>query len=262
MHKPQSTRHSSSSQQPAAASSQPAKLHSSAPDAIQRAYPEVRLRSGKDYADPSTYAHRWPSLDEYARLLVLRYTAPRTRYSYYRSLRLIMDHFQRDPASLSETDLADYLIHVRMQKGWQPKTIRQTVAAARVFFHEMLRHSDWRVLDQVKTKDPQRLPAVLTREQVRALLAHIRLRRYRTPLKLIYCCGLRLSECLNLTVHDIDGSSGSLRVRGGKGAKDLRSYWAIHRHPVLLFPHVGRGDEGGGRLRERMRAADRPMPHN
>ena len=45
----------------------------------------------------------------------------------------------------------------------------------------MLGHDDWTVFSQIRTKDHDELPPVLTREQVHDLLAHIRLRRYRTP---------------------------------------------------------------------------------
>jgi site-specific recombinase XerD len=51
-------------------------------------------------------------------------------------------------------------------------------------------------------------------------LKAIRLRRYRIPIKLIYCCGLRLSECLSLTIQDIIAKEGKLWIRGGKGNKD------------------------------------------
>ncbi|MEZ5324167.1 MAG: hypothetical protein R3F19_03795 [Verrucomicrobiales bacterium] len=62
----------------------------------------------------------------------------------------------------------------------------------KLFFVEMLGHEDWKVFSQIKTKDHDELPAVLSREQVHRLL-HIRLRRYLSPMKLIYCCGLRLA---------------------------------------------------------------------
>ncbi len=58
----------------------------------------------------------------------------------------------------------------------------------------MLGRGEWKVFSQVRTRDHDELPAVLTREQVARLLGAIRLRRYRTPVKLIYCAGLRLSE--------------------------------------------------------------------
>jgi site-specific recombinase XerD len=105
-------------------------------------------------------------------------------------------------------------------------------------------------------------------------LAHVRLRRYRTPLKLIYCCGLRLSECLGLTIHDIRGQENKLFIRHSKGHKDrvvplptsmwreLQRYWRFHRHPLLIFPNVGRGENTPQALAQRMRKATGPMPHS
>jgi hypothetical protein len=112
----------------------------------------------------------------------------------------------------------------------------------------------WRVFSQIRIKDHDFLPAVLTRQQVHDLLGCVRLRRYRTPIKLIYCCGLRLGECLSLTIHDILGDERKLVIRNSKGhqdrviplpalmLEDLREYWSFHRHRRWLFPNVGRGD--------------------
>ena len=211
---------------------------------------------------------------QFARVLALRYDSLRTRHSYYRQLRLLSEHFNADPALITEEILRDYLLHVKTVRLWQPKTIRQAVAAAQLFFINQLGHPRWRLFDQVKAKGHDTLPPVLTREQVKALLKHIRLRRYRTPLKLIYCCGLRLAECLQLTKHDIIGSENKLRIRAGKGNKDrtiplpaqmleeLRDYWSFHRHPLLLFPNAGRGDNTPQALAKRMHSATRTMPHN
>jgi integrase/recombinase XerD len=237
-----------------------------------RFHPGVRTDASRAYADPTTYTHPWPSMADFARRLALGMLAPRSRHSYYRDLRLLHEHFGCDPATLTEARVTDYLIHVKMVKNWRPKTVRQTAAAARLFFVDMLGHADWIVFNNVRAKDHDELPLVLTREQVLALLTRIRLRRYRIPLKLIYCCGLRLSECLSLTIHDIIGSEQKLRVRHGKGGKDrivplacemledLRRYWAFHKHPLLLFPNVGRGHNDADQLRARMHAATAPMP--
>lgn len=211
---------------------------------------------------------------QFARMLGLRYDSLRTRHSYYRQLRLLAEHFNADPALVTEEMLRDYLLHVKTIRLWQPKTIRQALATAQLFFIDQLGHPRWRLFDQVKAKDHDTLPPVLTREQVRALLKHIRLRRYRTPLKLIYCCGLRLSECLRLTKHDVIGSENKLRIRAGKGnkdrtiplpdgmLKDLRTYWKVHKHPLLIFPNVGRGDNTPEALVKRMHSATSTIPHN
>jgi hypothetical protein len=189
----------------------------------------LRPFGGCAQRDPLDYdSHPYPSMLRFAKHLVLSFDAPRTRHSYYRQMRLIHEQSQCDPASMTEEMLRDYFLYVKTVKCWKPKTIR--------------------------------------------LLRHIRLRRYRIPVKLIYCCGLRLSECLSLTIHDIDAKGGKLWIRNSKRNKDrmvpisqtmvedLRRYWKFHRHPLLLFPNVGRGACPPDKVARRMRDAVRPMP--
>ena len=234
---------------------------------------DLRPYGGCAQRDPLDYAsHPYPSMLRFARHLALQFDAPRTRHSYYRQLRLIHEHSQCDPADMTEEMLRDYFLHVKTVKRWKPKTIRQSAAAAKLFFVGMLECDEWKLFSQIRAKDEENLPVVLTRKEVIRLLRHIRLRRYRIPVKLIYCCGLRLSECLSLTIHDIDATGGKLWIRKSKNQKDrmvpisrtmvedLRSYWKIHRHPLLLFPNVGRGDCPPDKVAARMRSATRPMP--
>ena len=239
----------------------------------QKLPPGYRPIAGRAQRDPIDYdSHPYPSMKQFAGFLALRFNTPRTRHSYYRQSRLIHEFCACDPATITEEQFRDYILHVKTKKLWKPKTIRQAAAAARLLFVEMLGHEDWKVFSQIRTKDLESLPAVLTRDEIKRLLKHIRLRRYRIPIKLIYCCGLRLSECLSLTIHDIIAKEGKLWVRGGKGGKDrmvpiartmikdLRRYWKFHRHPLLLFPNVGRGDNDLALTAQRMHEAVRPMP--
>jgi integrase/recombinase XerD len=239
----------------------------------QKLPPKYRPIAGRAQRDPIAYeCHPYPSLQRFAGFLALRFNTPRTRHSYYRQLRLVHEFCACDPALITEEQFRDYILHVKTKKLWKPKTIRQAAAAARLFFVEMTGHEDWKVFSQIRTKDLEHLPAVLTRDEVKGLLKAIRLRRYRIPIKLIYCCGLRLSECLSLTIHDIIAKEGKLWIRGGKGNKDrmvpiaktmvedLRRYWKVHRHPLLIFPNAGRGDNDLTLTARRMRGADRPMP--
>ncbi len=234
---------------------------------------EIRT-SAQVYANPVDYEHPYESMARFADFLALRYDANRTRHAYYRQVRLMHEHLGCDPVTITEAQLREYFLFVKLKKGWKPKTIRQALAAAKMCFVDLLGKPDWTLFSQIRTKDHDTLPAVLTRQQVHDLLAHIRLRRYRTPLKLIYCCGLRLSECLGLTIHDILGKENKLIIRQSKGHKDrvvplptamyqeLQRYWRFHHHPLLIFPNVGRGDHDPKALAERMRQATRPMPHS
>ena len=228
--------------------------------------------TARDYDNPVDYQHPYESMGQFAKTLALRYDANRTRHAYYRQVRLLHEHFSADPTSLTEDQVREYFLFVKLQKHWKPKSIRQAVAALRLFFLELGGHADWTVFGQVRTKDHDELPAVLTRQQVHDLVACIRLRRYRTPIKLIYACGLRLSECLALTIHDIKGEENKLFIRNSKGHRDrvlplptclwreLQAYWRFHRHPLLLFPNVGRGENTPQALARRMRQATSPMP--
>jgi hypothetical protein len=71
---------------------------------------------GRRGPDPLEYQHRYACLRDYAQLLALRYDQSRTRHSYYRQLRLLSDHFDCDPATLSESQVRDYFLHVKTVK--------------------------------------------------------------------------------------------------------------------------------------------------
>ena len=228
--------------------------------------------TGREYVNPVDYRHPHDSMAQYAKALALRYDANRTRHAYYRQLRLLHEYYSVDPALLTEAQLGDYFLFIKLKKQWQPKSIRQALAACRLFFVDLLGHAEWKIFQQIRTRDHDTLPAVLTRQQVHDLLNLIRLRRYRTPIKLIYVCGLRLSECLALTIHDIKGAENKLLIRNSKGHRDrvvplptclwreLQRYWKVHRHPLLIFPNAGRGDNDLKALALRMGQATAPMP--
>lgn len=231
------------------------------------------ISQGQKCTDPLDYAvHPYESMRRYSELLGLKYDMARTRHAYYRAMRLIHEHCRCDPALIDEAQLRHYLLHVKVHRKWAPKTIRQSAASARIFYVELMGKEDWKVFAQINAKDRDSLPAVLTRREVIEVLHSVRLRRYRIPLKLIYCAGLRLTECLNLTVHDISADQGKLWVRKGKGGKDrmvpicdvmledLRRYWRFHRNKRLLFPNAGRGPCLPENLAARMRVSTTPIP--
>jgi len=100
----------------------------------------------------------------------------------------------------------------------------------------------------VRPQQEQKLPVVLSVEEVRQILGRVRRWRYRVCLSTIYACGLRLQEGLHLQIDHLDGGRQLLHVCLGKGGKDryvplpqpvlemLRQYWATHRDPVWIFP--------------------------
>jgi len=115
----------------------------------------------------------------------------------------------------------------------------------------------------------KRLPVVLSLEEIRRLLQQVFSPRYRLCLACMYACGLRISEATTLSVSQVDGARGLLRVIG-KGNKErlvplpqplllqLRELWKTHRHPRWLFPNRrGTGPLAAQNLRHAFRAAAR-----
>src|SRR5258708_21220865 len=77
--------------------------------------------TAQDYANPVDYKHPYPCMAQFADLLALRYDANRTRPSYYRQLRLIHQHFNCDPSTITEAQLREYFLFVKLKKHWKPQ---------------------------------------------------------------------------------------------------------------------------------------------
>ena len=89
----------------------------------------------------------------------------------------------------------------------------------RFFFVHVLKR-DWHLFQILRAKSESRLPAVLSREEVRTILGRVRTPHNYAFLSTVYACGLRLTEALHLEVSDIDSARLMLHVHRGKGAKD------------------------------------------
>ena len=162
----------------------------------------------------------YPSVVRFLGHVQLKGVRPRTVEAYLMMVRLLARHANNDPAALDEEAVRGFFLYLIRDRQYAPPSIRQARAALTAFFAEMLGRTEWTVFASVKTKDPVTLPLVLTREEVNKVLGEVRELRFAVPLRLIYLCGLRLSECLNVEVKDIQRAGLRLHVRNGKGGKD------------------------------------------
>jgi site-specific recombinase XerD len=168
---------------------------------------------------------------------------------------MLSQFYDKTPDLLSEQELQDYFLHRKNVNHWSPKTMRICYCGIRFYYQNVL-HQSWHILGILRAQTERRLPAVLSVDEVRSLLAHVKTFHNYTYLSTVYSCGLRLHEGLHLEVSDIDSSRMMIHVHRGKGAKDryvplpqptlkvLRRYWLTHRHPRLLFPALGRSGTG------------------
>ena len=180
----------------------------------------------------------------------LRGLAARTQEAYLAAVRQLAVHYARSPDLLSEDELRQYFLYLRNEKQVAPNTAHVALNAIRFLFVHTLQRA-WPLHDLMRLPKARHLPIVLTPDEVGMLLGQIRRPAYRVCLSIIYACGLRLLEGVQLQVTQIDSARMLLRIQGGKGNKDryvplppraltlLRDHWRTHRNPVWLFPSPG-----------------------
>jgi integron integrase len=133
--------------------------------------------------------------------------------------RFILFHGKRHPRELGEEEIVEFLSDLAVKRKVSTSTQNQAFCALLFLYQQFLEKKLGRLDGTLRANRPARLPVVLSRDEVRAVLAHIR-PRYRLMVELIYGSGLRLLECLRLRVKDIDFDYGRIVVRDGKGMKD------------------------------------------
>lgn len=173
-----------------------------------------------------------------------------TQKAYTRAVRMLCQFYDKTPDLISESELQEYFLHRKNVNRWAPKTLRICYGGIRFFYVNVLAR-DWHILSILRAQNEHRLPAVLSVDEVRNLLAQLKTSPHYVFLSTVYSCGLRLDEARHLEVCDIDSQRMMIHVHRGKGAKDryvalpqptlvlLRSYWRSHKHPSLIFPARG-----------------------
>src|SRR5262249_4267707 len=170
----------------------------------------------------------------------------KTQNDYIRHVKSFSTFLGRSPVRATPEDLRRFQVH-QSRQGAQPPTINSSVAALRFFFRVTLDRPDMcRPLTLVR--QPQKLPTVLSKEEVLQLLEAAPGIKYKAALSVAYGAGLRVCEVANLKLSDIDSKRKLIRVEQGKGKKDryamlsprlltiLRDYWSVVKPKAWLFP--------------------------
>jgi len=176
----------------------------------------------------------------------LRGLSARTQEAYARAVWQLAAYYHRSPDQLSDEELRQYFLYLANEKKLARPTT--TIALCGIkFFYEQTLQQHGPTLRFVRPPREWKLPVVLSRKEVRQLLALVKLPVYRACLRTIYSCGLRLQEGTHLQVPDVDSARMLLHIHG-KGKQDrfvplpqptlqlLRAHWRTHRSPLWLFP--------------------------
>jgi integrase/recombinase XerD len=175
--------------------------------------------------------------------------SPKTQYAYARAVKQLQDHYNKHPAEIKELEVQEYLLYRKNDSKWAPATLKIALCGIRYYYQMMLK-INWELFRIAKFAAEKRLPAVLTKKEVDKLLRCVRPFNNYVYLVLVYTCGLRLNEALNIEVSDINRGNSTIHIHRGKGAKDryvplpnatlklIEKYWLIHKNPRLIFPRT------------------------
>jgi integron integrase len=159
-------------------------------------------------------------LDRLRAALRARHYSLRTEQSYVQWVkRFIFFHGKRHPDELGEPEINAFLSSLATDGKVAASTQNQALSALLFLYRHVLEKPFPEMPSLVRARRPARLPVVLTREEVRRVLAHLG-GEARLVATLLYGSGLRLTEALRLRVKDLDLSRNEILVRDGKGQKD------------------------------------------
>ena len=159
-------------------------------------------------------------LDQVRLVLRRRHYSHRTEEAYLGWMRrYIAFHGLRHPRELPDEAITTYLTHLAVRERVSASTQNQALNALLFLYRQVLGRELGALGDTVRARTPERLPVVLARDEVRAVLGELT-GEYRLIGLLLYGSGLRLLECLELRVKDVDLARRQIIVRRGKGQKD------------------------------------------
>jgi integron integrase len=188
-------------------------------------------------------------IDQMQRALRARHYSRRTEQSYCRWVRrYIRFHGLRHPADMAEPEINAFVTHLAVAEHVSASTQTQALSAILFLYRHVLHREVGELQELVRARKPQRLPVVLSREKVSAVLHELDRddRQSRLIASLLYGAGLRLTECLRLRVLDLDLARGELTVHSGKGGKDCATTL-----PQALMPDLREQLRRTKRLHER-----------
>jgi integrase/recombinase XerD len=158
-------------------------------------------------------------------------------------------YFKKRPDLLTQEHMREFQLHLLKERKLAVETVAQRVTALRFFFVKVLKRP-YEELDLVYPKLPQRLPTVLSEEEVTKLIESASSAYHRVIITTLYATGMRRAELARLKVSDVDSARMVIHIRQGKGGKDrditlsprlleiLRDYWKWRKPQVYLFPSL------------------------
>jgi len=162
-------------------------------------------------------------LEQVKELIKMKHYSIRTEKSYtYWMKKFYFFHNKKHPKEMGEKEITEYLSYLANVENVAASTQNQALNALIFLYKEVLHRDDLQIENFVRAKMPERIPVVLSKEEVAKVLSNLK-GVYWLIGNLLYGSGLRLMEALRLRVKDIDFAYKQILIRDAKGAKDRRT---------------------------------------
>lgn len=176
----------------------------------------------------------------------IRNYSPRTINTYVSLINHLAQHFKSSPEQITVDQVKDYLHYKIQNQSCSVSAVNQTISALKILFQDVL-GMQWEDIKIKRPRKEKKLPVILSRQEVDAVISQIRNPKHKAMLAVVYSAGLRRQELVNLKVSDIDSARMFIRINQGKGKKDretllaqntlklLRQYYILYKPSGLLF---------------------------
>jgi integron integrase len=175
---------------------------------------------GTAAADRMKWRRRPGLIEELRQVLRSKHYSRRTEQSYCNWVRrFVRYHRMRHPGTMGQAEINAFLSHLALSRKVSASTQNQALSAILFLYKGVLKREIGNLDDVIRARRSKHLPIVMTRDEVADVLGRLEGQVWLIC-SLLYGAGLRLTECLELRVQDIDFSANQIVVRSGKGFKD------------------------------------------
>lgn len=187
------------------------------------------------------------ALAKFYQSLIISNYSKQTINSYMSALKIFFKYISKNKLSqVSNDDIQNYMQFCREDRKYSNSALRQSIAAIKYFYVHILKENMPEALN-IKIRKTNKLPIVLSRNEVIRLLKMTNNLKHKSILMMIYSAGMRLGELLNLKVSDIDSNRMKIHIQQAKGNKDryvflspkmldlLKTYFNEYKPKEYLF---------------------------
>lgn len=206
-------------------------------------------------------------LEDFVQLLKIKRYSYNTISAYRNAIKkFIVFHNGINLEKLTKKDIELFINKQVINEGVSQSYQKQMVGAIKFLYNDLLR-KNYDLFYLYPKRREHKLPEILSKTEIKLLISSFTNIKHKAIISTIYSAGLRLEECLNLKIIDIDSENNIIRVRSGKGNKDrnvllsdkliriLRNYYKIYRPTEYLFEGQNGGKYSASSVQSIMRTA-------